>query len=556
MLVLASLSGIQDFLFDVRDSGGKQARSLRFRSFRIQLIAECVALRLLDALRRPGQPLPYDRLIYSAAGNVCLDAGGTDDAAPGRLRAAIADMERRLLRETHGRLRLAVAIQPSTDGFPAAYQHARELLPRQKLRSWSNLAVPASETTAAGAWPANALIVPAVYDADREAEDDAQRGERVTKARWLSVWCGNGDCPPQAEEILGLLVDYPDQPPSNSARLLSCSNLDSPTQAPPALDRALFHERRLARYIPRNKDGTLTEFVELAAEARGVPMLGVLKADVDSLGAAVSSLLGHNGRDGRAALRGFSQALDGFFAVKLQQQMRAAAGRTDRANRWDLIYTVFAGGDDMLLVGPWDVMLDFAGHMQRLFDAEFGARARQRPSPGPLTISAGVAIIKPKYPVHLAAGQAEDLLQSAKADAAVGATGPKDQCAALGQLWKWQDHEAVIAAGKKLADWVDTGVIRRGWLHTVLQLALLRHGEAGPEYAGVPPQVATSRLVYHVARNWPKARDANDAATQARRWIDNVVQHFDDKLEQAPPEVRYLPAILRYAILATRSREE
>lgn len=100
MLILASLSGIQDFLFDVRESGGKQARQLRFRSFRIQLVAECLALRLLDALRQPDQPLPYDRLIFSAAGNVCIDASGADDAAIKRVRQAVADVEKRLLSET------------------------------------------------------------------------------------------------------------------------------------------------------------------------------------------------------------------------------------------------------------------------------------------------------------------------------------------------------------------------------------------------------------------------------------------------------------------------
>ena len=45
MLILATISGIQDFLFDVREAGGKQARSLRFRSFRVQLMSEVVALR-------------------------------------------------------------------------------------------------------------------------------------------------------------------------------------------------------------------------------------------------------------------------------------------------------------------------------------------------------------------------------------------------------------------------------------------------------------------------------------------------------------------------------
>jgi len=559
MLILASLSGIQDFLFDVRESGGKQARSLRFRSFRIQLIAECLALRLLDALRQPDQPLPYDRLIFCAAGNVCIDASGADDAAMERVRRAAADVESRLLHETHGRLRLSVAFQPATGGFASTYEQAHRSLARQKLRSWASLTC--SDADASAGWPDGVLVVRPVFDADEEAERDATLGERITKAPWLSMWRSGGDGKSEADDVLGVRVQYSNEPPQSSPALLSCSNLEYPDKPPPALDPARFHVRRLARYIPRHKDdeAKLVEFVEIAAQARGAPMLGVLKADVDSLGAAISNLLKQkqSGQDGRKKLRCLSEALDAFFAQQLQQEMRSAA-ESDGADghRWHLIYTVFAGGDDMLLVGPWDVMLDFAGHMRSLFDQQFGPQAQRRPCPTPLTISAGVAIVKPKYPIHLAARQADELLDEAKELRAPGAPQPKDQCAALGQVWKWTGHKAIVDNGRQLADWVDEGVIRRGWLHTLLQLALLRRGQAGPEYEGVPPEVATSRLVYHVARNWPKPGRGADPPPPARQWVDEIVQHFDSPAEQAPPKVRYLPAILRYALLATRSEED
>jgi len=205
------------------------------------------------------------------------------------------------------------------------------------------------------------------------------------------------------------------------------------------------------------------------------------------------------------------------------------------------------------VVGPWNVMLDFAGHMRRLFDARFGSAARERPCPKPLTISAGVAIIKPRYPVHLAAQQADDLLEQAKSDPAPHATAPKDQCAALGSVWKWHDHDAIIRAGKQLADWVDAGVIQRGWLHTLLQLALLRRGEAGPEFTGVHPAVATSRLAYHVARKWrwPERRD--DSPPPARLWIDAILREFDQFDTTSHVETIHLPAVVRYTMLATRS---
>jgi hypothetical protein len=59
MLVIADISGIQDFLFDVQDEGGGQAASLRFRSLRIQLIAEAAAAWLSWRVEPPSGATPW-----------------------------------------------------------------------------------------------------------------------------------------------------------------------------------------------------------------------------------------------------------------------------------------------------------------------------------------------------------------------------------------------------------------------------------------------------------------------------------------------------------------
>lgn len=547
MLIVASLSSIQDFLFDIRESGGGQARSLRNRSFRIQLIAECVALRLLQAAR-----LPYERLLFSAAGKVCINAEGLSADALSAVREAAADVERRLLSETHGRLRVSVALEERPGSFAEQFEHASHALVANKMRPYA--------TTARGAeaWRDGTLVVRELWDADTEAKRDAEVGRRLVAARWLTIRSSNGTPNGMGMDTLGFHVSLDANEPAAADGLVSCSNLAGPENAPRSIDRRFFHPRQLARHVPQDKHGQPIEFVDLAVGARGAPMLGVLKADVDSLGDAVAHVLQQNSQDGQSALRTFSEALDGFFAQKLQEQMKAAVGRTGRHKRWDLIYTVFAGGDDMLLVGPWDVLLDFGGHMRQLFDEEFGTQASGRSGRKPLTISAGVAIIKPKYPIHLAAKQAEELLEMAKGQNTQRAAQPKDQCAALGSLWKWADHDAIIGAGRQLADWVGAGIIQRGWLHTVLQLALLRRGQAGPDYAGVHPAVATSRLAYHVARNWPRESnpprdDRQRAQYDARTWIDAVLREFDQFDTTIHVPTIHLPAIVRYAMLATRS---
>lgn len=536
MLILASLSGIQDFLFDIRESGGGQARSLRNRSFRIQLIAECVALRLLEAAK-----LPYERLVFSAAGKVCINAEGLSAESFKAVREAAADMERRLLSNIHGRVRLSVALDELHGSFAEQFERASRALVVNKLRSYAATA-PGAET-----WRDRMLVVRELWDANAEAERDAELGRRLVNARWLTIRSSDGTRNGMSTDTLGFRVSLDANEPVATGDLASCSNLADPERAPRNIDHRFFHPRRLARHVPRDAHGQPIEFVDLAARARGAPMLGVLKADADSLGDAVSAALRQSTGDGPAAIRALSQSLDRFFAETLD------AEKTRAGSRWNSIYTVFSGGDDMLAVGPWDVMLDFAAQARTLFNKQFGQDATNSPSPTPLTISAGVAVIKPKYPIHLGAQQAEELLEQAKGEKAPRAPQPKDQCAALGSLWKWQDHDVIIGAGKQLADWVDEGIIQRGWLHTLLELALLRRGQAGPEYAGVHPATATSRLTYHVARNWPKPRRGDDPPPPARQWIDAILREFDQFDSTAHVETIHLPAIVRYAILATRS---
>jgi len=269
----------------------------------------------------------------------------------------------------------------------------------------------------------------------------------------------------------------------------------------------------------------LLEFVELARRARGDELLGVIKMDVDSLGHAFDRALGAG--DGLARVRSLSAELDRFFAEAL--------GAEQRTPRFADLYTVFAGGDDLLLVGPWDAALDFAGRIQELFAARFGALG--------LTISAGVALIKPKRPIRQAAEAAEAALHRAKTDTAADVQ-PKDQCAAFGQVWKWRDHAEVRAVAQRLAGWVEAGAAERGWLHTVLELAMARRsGELE----------ATARLAHHVARNWPAWHDRDPVRAGMRAFGDRLIADFDDAQE---PATRFLEAATRWALAATRARSQ
>jgi CRISPR-associated protein Csm1 len=500
MLILADLSGIQDYVFQVREVGGRQARSLRFRSLYVQLIAEAIGVRLLRAVG-----LDADQLLFCAAGKLAIDGGRLTASQAPALHEEACRIESWLRDRMQGRLRLSVAIGDSSDTGAESYHAASRYLQAAKLRSWSGLACTDRS------WQPDRLLTVVPPDPDAEAERDADFGREVTDPAHRYVVLG--------EEGSGAGFDV--------AGL-------SATLTATAGGQAHVDLTRLARHIPTDA-GQATEFVDLAARARGAPMLGVLKADADSLGQAIGRRL--EGVKDLEPLRDFSSQLEDFFAWDLDRQMGSDA-------RWRNLYTVFSGGDDVLLVGPWDIALDFAGHLQRLFARQF---ERDR-----LTLSAGIALIKPRFPIRLAAAQAEELLHAAKAEKAPHSGAPKDQCSAFGQIWKWRDHEAIISAGKRLAKWVDAGAIRRGWLHTLLELALLRRGEQPGRDPGMPADMAASRLAYHVGRNWPKPDDRDPEKRAARQWIDSVAAEFDRFETTADVHTIYLPTIVRYAMLATR----
>lgn len=497
MLIVGDLSGIQDFLFDVRETGGKQAASLRFRSLRMQVIAECLARKLLWALE-----LDDDALLFCAAGKFAVNASG--DPSHQRLDAMQADVESWLLQETHGRLRFALAAARPAGSVREQYESAMTELQAAKLRPW------ASVGTSGASWPTSRLIGASPYEIGQEADRDAERGRQLLRAARLDL------TPAVSSDHSG--AGNPDEVAGVAAMFAGADD-------PPAPVHILLD--KLSRHIPRHADDSPVEFVELAQRARGAPMLAVLKADADSLGLAVRRQL--KSAADLTPLRKLSQRLESFFGQDLEAMLTA-----DPSSPFTSLYTVFAGGDDLLMVGPWDVVLDFAGELRVRFADAFADLG--------LTLSAGVALVKPRFPIRLAARQAEAALESAKHDPAPGAAASRDQIAALGECWKWDDHARVIEDGRRLADWTDAGVIRRGWLQTLLQFL-----------QGTDDPMTASRAAWHVGRNWPKPDARDDRQRDARALADDILDLLD---RPGDPAGSRAAASLRYAVLATRHTQE
>ena len=154
---------------------------------------------------------------------------------------------------------------------------------------------------------------------------------------------------------------------------------------------------------------------ELADMSKGIRRLGVCRMDVDNLGLAF--VAGFERPDEPDPYRyatlsrtsAFSRQMSLFFKRHMNAILDGSAGiganGFDGAARPLEAALVYSGGDDVFLVGAWDAAIEAAQRIQWALD---------KFSCGDVTISAGIGMFSPHYPVRMAATQTAKLEDASK----------------------------------------------------------------------------------------------------------------------------------------------
>ena len=154
----------------------------------------------------------------------------------------------------------------------------------------------------------------------------------------------------------------------------------------------------------------------------GIKSLAILKADVDNMGKFLEK---SDVTDSFENFDTFSKTMDSFFSVYIPNMMKTKSPNT---------YTVFAGGDDLFLLGAWDEVLKMAREIEREFKAFVKSDE--------LSISFGIAIAKPSTPISYLADYTEKLLEDAKGiDEEKEVKHPKDAISLFGETVKWKEYQ-------------------------------------------------------------------------------------------------------------------
>lgn len=487
MLVLGDLSGIQSFIHRVASK--RAARSLRARSFYLTALSTVVARFVAERLG-----VTSANVLSSVGGNfLVLGPRGCTDA----MEELAAEIDQALM-DVHGAaLSISLAAQPlcaaDAKRFPEIMLKIRRELRERKARRAERTAARLRLFQPRGdGGPLQACRSCGGDASDGSADEDGricrfchsleELGHQLPKGSFLTVQpLGDTHLPDWQRAIrrLGYELRLHEKPPQ--APLAGAIYALSPR----ALAK-LFCARLLpsGRYVPTDEEtGANLDFKEMAKKALGRPLLAALKADVDDLGSTFRDYFKRNGGSVQSPSRvtTFMRFLSLFFEGRVNELPEQEA-------EFQHIYIVFAGGDDLAVVGPWDQVLTFVQRIRQ----EFTEWTGKNPI---FHFSAGISFGDASRPVMAALDEAERLLAMAK-----GRVGKNSVALLDERVLSWDDFDEMMGWYQELIGLLKPAVSGGGVARSLLQRLKTLHVLTEPQHGKVVYKPELWRAYYSLRR--------------------------------------------------------
>lgn len=447
-LIKGDISGIQNFLYHILSDGA--ARQLRGRSFYLQLLTEAIAHWVLKQL-----DLPITNLLLASGGHFYILAPYTDTKQKfDMFRKGISD---KLWALHKGELYCILDYVSVTAGefesesFSKKWSEVAENVHQSKQKKWAELGSDAMF---------NSLFKPHGNEQVDEPEDTEQEeekgdlwrfgelgGELRTPEYLITFEVPESDIPEKStwrdtiktfgmDIRLGTDTDRKPTPPDQSERAVVYRLGDTDLLAgvkkyqwegiPVSYDFRLFRP-----LVASKSDGTIADYSNIADASEGVKWLGALRMDVDDLGTVFTNKL-ENATISRLAT--LSEALRLFFEGYVPQLCK----EYNENRRKQILELIYAGGDDLFLVGGWSALPEIAQKIRTEF--------RKFVTGDHITLSGGIAIEHQKFPLYLFA----DISGNAEKDAKN--RDGKDAITFLQKPMSWDDFNDVTDWHHKFLD--------------------------------------------------------------------------------------------------------
>lgn len=544
LLIQGDFFGIQNFIFsEGSETNKRSAKILRGRSFYVSLLTELASLRVLNALN-----LPSTSQIINAAGKFLIVAPNTADVVEA-LETVQSELEAWFLKYTFGTCGIGLASTHAccndlvNKGYKELTDRLFQSLERVKFQRFhlADIDEPVFRTAFPNGVCKWQKRLPADGKADGESSpisrDQILIGKLLTSHTHLLIYEDGQPLPKGVEaqtcevpifgyRVIFALGDVARRLPATG--LIRCWDFSLPQ----SIDEELWHgfaRRNINGYIPRyseadlmndraiyNEDdnlvvGGIKTFETLALvhteDGKGIKGLMTMKGDVDNLGLIFRRGLAEDRQDKKrimtfAKTATLSRQLNAFYAVYLPILC---------AEQFRNVYTVFAGGDDFFLIGPWYETQRLALKLESAFK-QFVAFNPD------VHFSIGLVMTKPAVPSPTLARVAEESLLEAKASG-------KNRVSVYGQVVTWDQFRELQEVEAFLSSVTERYGISTSYLYSLFQIIDMAGDSTRPESA-----MWRSRLYYTTTRLFEAQRQT--MSVDRKRARDEFLQTLLKYLEK------------------------
>ncbi|NJD52218.1 MAG: type III-A CRISPR-associated protein Cas10/Csm1 [Candidatus Methanoperedens sp.] len=465
LLIGGDISGIQKYIYYITSVGvGGVAKRLRARSFYISMISEVLTQRLLDEFN-----LPSVCNIISSGGRFFIIAPNTETTNDKFINIK-KNVSEWLLNEFHGNLSLnleyiefsgkglEIGNSSSKSGFSRVFDRISDKLDSAKLHKFNEILVSenkwndsfkteikmANICRSCGKMP----VVKNLEICDK-CEFDANIGDLLLEAKYIAI----SKTKPTNEKHITLFSDVPYY--VSILNRIDGNNYESTLKLNDfTIDHTANGFKLIANHVFQLKDrNTLcaacqkidecaviqegnfpktASFDCLVRLSEGKFLLGILKADVDNLGYIFSMGLKKNNkedsdRDTISRITMLSRMLDMFFTGWIHHVVKTV---------YPQCYIVYSGGDDLLIAGPWNKIIE----LSQKINQDFRSYTCNNQN---ITLSAGIFLSKSKFPIARSSNLSDEELEKSK-------KGDKNQVTLFNKTVKWQRFTELIDHGNFL----------------------------------------------------------------------------------------------------------
>ncbi|WGE85084.1 type III-A CRISPR-associated protein Cas10/Csm1 [Actinobacillus equuli] len=523
LLIQGDFFGIQDFIFSGGSESNKQAaKILRGRSFQVSLFTELAALKILQ-----GCGLPTTSQMMNAAGKFLIIAPNTQ-AVKNAVEVVQDELNAWFIEQTYGLIGLGIAVQPATqedfrqENYEQLVKSLFEALEIQKLQrldltettpSVQDVSYPNRECKMNSYFPAEQGSNYSLVSADqiKIGEMLAKKGRIIICNKETNFYKSDKTIPLKLD-IFDYRILFTEEDPdtgefgkfvkANQIYRFWDFSLPENTQA---MMWKGYARRYINAYVPFD-EGKIVTFDKIAEQdcqdGKGQVALMTLKGDVDNLGTIFQKGIQPANIAKMAAL---SRQMNQFFSLWLPAYC---------AEHSPNMYTVFAGGDDFFLIGPWYSTQKVAFAMQQAFQRYVASNSE-------IHFSVGMVMSKVGLPVPRLGDLAEEALEKAK-----GIDTGKNAVTIFNRTVKWADWGDLKKLEESLADLSREYKLSQSYMYSLIHLC-----EQANNTQKIENSMWRSRLYYKTTRYVTDKLNKEDRASALNAIVKVIHNGIENKKE-------------------------